>query len=54
MFTRRFGIKMASDQVYNERTRPGVGKATTIANIHVAEDDSDATGVTAGTTVTTE
>lgn len=54
MFIRRFGIKMASDQVYNEKVRPGVGKATTIAGAHIAEDENDATGVDPSITTYTE
>ncbi|MBT8428503.1 MAG: hypothetical protein KJN79_01185 [Gammaproteobacteria bacterium] len=50
MFVRRLGIKLMSDQEYFETTRPGVGQATSIAGAHVAEDDNDATGVTARTT----
>lgn len=50
MFVRRLGIKLASDQVYQELTRPGVGLGTQVAGIHVAEGDSDATGATASVT----
>lgn len=46
MFVRRLGVKMASDQTYMERMRPGVGPATQIAGVHVAEDANDATGTT--------
>lgn len=54
MFVRRFGIKMASDQVYNERVRQGVGKATSITGAHIAEDEDDATGADPSITTYTE
>lgn len=47
MFVRRLGVKLASDQVYRELVRPGIGAAARVSGIHVAEDDSDATGVAA-------
>lgn len=49
MFVRKLGMRMASDQIYTERLRPGVGRATRIAGIHVSEEDDDA-----GVTVSTE
>ncbi len=53
MFVRRLGMKMASDQVYVERLKPGVDRAAQLAGIHVAEDQDDATGVDANITAST-